>query len=711
MRANSFLLGILCLSLQTFAQNDPQVKVINVPESGVFPAYSKVELGIELPEAVQIKMINFFAKLRVSNFDKVNPFLDWDLNIVAVFRQEESNKTIRVPAFFFRDFKRDTMRNMYVAIDVKDNMRVRFAPPVAGKWTVKLDWSVKSKPQPSSGVVAEFQVVESKNPGYISLHPNRRNFLLGDSIFYPVGVNFPSPMKDVINYHTILDAQGKIPYGPNETHLVVKPKAYLRYFRDIEHYVNSGGRYIRILQSAWGSLLEFEEKGNYVDRMHYAWEQDQLIDFCAAKQVYVQFNLLQQEPFMKYGNYDMFDWDWSHYDRDGNYHSDDPYPAYCYAQGDKKEPHEMFLNESDLNFHEQRLRYYIARYGYATNIYLFELLSEPWHLDQLSKKEPFFENTPDGAVVRKAVVNYQARMAKYMRENLTHAPQLIGVDMSIAHVFDGPWGIDSSIYIPEVDVVGINPYSPVPEKLVINPNDANNVINPSENTMRRVVQLLTESSGKAIIISEGGAGDGVDEKSDYAQQILDMASFGFSGFAGFNSWIGWFYGHEVNWPYMMVVQNFLNNPDFKQVIKQGNGRWIHGVQAEKLSKKGKKRSKEIQYYVSENGKSAVGYVKNRTYNFWTKATNPRELPYDFLKDDPDLGVLRDIGWEDGRPLCVTGLKKGKKITITWYNALTGAVIGTEDYKWKRKFVLRHPLLRVEVAGNELPICWFRLTVE
>jgi hypothetical protein len=710
MRNWLIILG-LTVSLGLNAQGDVKVRLVNAPMSGNFETYSKVELGIELPQSIQLKMANFFLKTRVSNYDKVNPFLDWDLNVVAVFRQEESNKTIRVPAFYFRDFKRDTIQNKYVPIDVPDNMRVRFAPPVAGKWTVKLEWSVKSKPQPATGTVLEFDVVNSNNPGYVTLHPNRRNFQLGDSIFYPVGVNFPSPMKDVINYHTIPDANGKTPYGPDETHLVVKPKAYLRYMRDIQDYVNSGGKYIRILQSAWGSLLEFEEKGNYYNRMHYAWEQDQLIEFCEANDVFVQFNLLQQEPFMKYGNYDMFDWDWSHYDRDGNYHSDDPYPAYCYAQDNKKAPHEMFMNEIDLNYHEQRLRYYLARYGYATHIYLFELLSEPWHLDQLMSHEPFFENTPEGAVVRKAVVNYQARMATYMRKNVTHAPQLIGVDMSIAHVFDGPWGIDSSIYIPEVDVVGINPYSPVPEKLVIKPSEENNVIDPAENTMRRVVQLLSENSGKAVIISEGGAGDGVDEKSDYAQQKLDMASFGFSGFAGFNSWIGWFQGHEVNWPYMFVVQSFLNNAAFKQVLQQGNGKWVHGVQAEKLTKKDKKRSKEMQYYVAENGGGAVGYIKNRSYNFWTKATKVNELPYDFLKTDPQLGTLTDISWEDGKPLYVSGLKKGKKVRVTWYNGLTGAAIATEEFKWKRKFVMRHPLLRVETEANELPICWFSITVE
>ncbi len=711
MRTFSTLFAVIFFTLQVVAQNELKVKVINTPATGVFPTFSKVELGIELPEAIQLKMLNFFAKLRVSNFDKVNPFLQWDLNVVAVFRQEESNKTIRVPAFFFRDFKRDTIQNKYVAIDVRDNMRVRFAPPVQGKWTVTMEWSVKSQPQPNTGIVAEFHVVESTNPGYVRVHPNGKNLQLGDSIFYPVGINFPSPMKEVINYHTILDANGKIPYGPDETHLVVKPNAYLRYLREIENYAKSGGKYIRILQSAWGSLLEFEEKGNYFNRMHYAWEQDHLVDICAANQVYILFNLLQQEPFMKYGNYDMFDWDWSHYDREGKYYADDPYPAYCYAQGDRKLPHEMFMNETDLNYHEQRLRYYIARYGYSTNIYVFELLSEPWHLDQLDKREPFFENTPEGEKLRKAVMNYQSRMASYMRKNLTHAPQLIGVGISNGHVFDGPWGIDSSIYIPEVDVIGINPYSAVPEKLVITTGKSNNVLDPSENTMRRTVYLLSEKSGKPVFISEGGAGDGVDEKSNFSQQKLDMAAFGFSGLAGFNSWVGWFYGHEVTWPHMIVVQNFFNSAIFKEVLIQGNGKWVHGVQAEKLNKKDKKRSKEAQYYISENGKVAAGYVKNRTYNFWTKATHVKELPYDFLKSDPQLGSLRDIGWEDGKPLFVEGLEKGKKVTVSWYNAMNGELIGTEEFKWKRKFVLRHPTLRVEDDGKELPICWFRITVE
>lgn len=704
------LLAIGILSVFGYAQQDLTVNVLNLPASGSFQTYSKVELGIELPEAVQLKIINFFAKTRVSNYDKVNPFLDWDLNVVAVFRQEESNKTIRVPAFYFRDFKRDTIQNRYIAIDVKDNMRVRFAPPVPGTWTVRFEWSMKSKPQISSANLS-FNVLPSASPGYVKVHENRRNFQLGDSVFYPIGVNFPSPMKDVIIYHSISKADGSAPYGPNETHLAVSPKAYLRYLQDVQDYIDAGGKYIRTLQSAWGSLIEFEEKGNYVDRMHYAWEQDHFIELCAKNDVYVQFNLLQQEPFMKYGNYDMFDWDWSHYDREGNYHPEDRYPAYCYANGDKKQPHEMFMNEIDLMHHEQRLRYYIARYGYSRNIYLFELLSEPWHLNQIMNHEPFFQNSPEGITVRKAVLNYQTRMAKYMRTNLQHAPQLIGVDMSIAHIYDGPWGIDSSIYIPEVDVIGVNPYSSVPEKLVIQKSGDNNEIAPNENTMRRVVNILAQTAGKPVIISEGGAGDAVDEWSEYAQQKLDMATFGLSGLAGYNSWLGWSQGQEVNWPFMIVAQNFVNSQAFKEVIGQGSGKWIHGVQAEKLSKKDKKRTKELQYYVAESGSVAVGYVKNRSYNFWTKAPDKTKLPYDYLKDDLDLGTLKDVSSEDGKSLIVEGLAKGKRVKITWYDAFTGKVIADETVKWKRKFILRHPDLVVTDPEKELPLCWFSIRVE
>ncbi len=694
-------------SLTVFAQlNDLQVRFISNQTS--IKTFQKVELGIQLPNVIQMKVTNFLLKHQVSNADKVNPFLEWELDVSAIFLHSSSKKTIQVPAFYFRDFERDTIQNKYTERGTLETMRIRFAPPLEGEWTATISLKVKNK-RLSSVQLTPFTVAKSSDLGYVKVHPNQRNFVLGDSLFYPVGVNFPSPLKGVANYHTPFIAGNPDVFSPTETHLVTKPKEWLRYLKDIQLYHEKGGNYIRILQSGWSSLLEFEEKGNYYNRLHYAWEQDQLLDYCEANDVYVQFNLLQQEPFMKYGNYDLFDWDWSHYRSDYSYWKEDPFPAYCYAEDESKDPHEMFTDADDLLYHQQRTRYYLARYGYSTQIYLFELLSEPWHLDQTYPHEEIYaEDTPEGALVRKAVVSYHTNMAKYIREQLSFSPQLIGIDLFVAKFYDGPKYIDSSIYSPLIDVIGFNPYSSVPEKLLISKSGNNNEVNEGENSQYALVNRMQQLAKKPIIISEGGAGDGVDDFSNYAQQKADMMAFGFCGLAGFNSWIGWHEGHEKNWPAMIATQRFWQSDIAKKTLGDGKGEWIQGRQIEKASKKDSKKLKELQYYIAENGKSAVGYVKNRTFNFHTQRTKD-SLPNDYLAKDESLKTARNIRASDGKKLTVQGLKKGKKLEIIWYAFETGERISSQQIKSKRNLVLNHPELTVSVT-NQQPIVWFSIEV-
>ena len=693
--------------LKTNAQlNNIQVRYIS--EKSTLQTFTKMELGVQLPNIIQVKVDNFLQKRAVSNTDKVNPFVEWELDVTAAFTHVSSGQTVLVPAFYYRDFNADTIQNKYIEKGTNESMRIRFAPPKDGEWTFAISLTVKNKKLYTTQLES-FTVRTSPKKGYVKVHENHRNFVLGDSVFYPVGVNFPSPIKGVSNYHTSFVPGGPDVFSPKETHLVTKPKDWKRYLNDVKMYHEAGGDYIRILQSGWGSLIEFEEKGNYFNRLQYAWEQDRLLDYCEESGVYILFNLLQQEPFMKYGNYDLFDWDWSHYRSDYSYWKEDPFPAYCYAEEESKAPHEMFTDAEDMAYHQQRTRYYLARYGYSTQIYLFELLSEPWHLDQTYPYEEIYgADSKEGAIVRSAVVNYHTKMAQYIKEKLAFSPQLIGIDLFTAKFYDGKQFTDSSIYSPFIDVIGFNPYSSVPEKLVISKSGKNNEVSAGENSQYALIYRIQQLAKKPIIISEGGAGDGVDDFSNYAQQKADMVAFGFCGLAGFNSWIGWHDGHEVNWPAMIAAQNFWQSAPAQKTLGNENGEWVQGRQIEKALKSDQKKLKELQYYVAADGKTAVGYVKNRTFNFHTQRTKD-SLSNDYLAKDQSLNTARNIRSSDGKKLMVEGLKKGKKIEISWYEFETGKLIKTEKLRSKRNLALVHPELTVSVT-NQQPIIWFSIEV-
>ena len=697
---------VVCLTAITVSAqtNSIEAKVLNYADITQVKQFDKLEIGVKLPNQILVRMNNFLKHANVAQSEKINPFLQWELDIEAVMTHTETGTVKKIPAFYYSEYERDTKSNSWKDVGTNYPMRIRFAPPLAGNWTCEITVKVKEK-ENSEHPDIRFVVVKSENKGFVSVHPNKRNLQLDGKMIFPVGVNFPSPTKNVNNYHT--GGEGKPDnFSPKETHKVTKLSEWMTYHKDIEAYSDQGGRFIRVLQSGWSSLLEFEEKGNYFDRQPYAWEQDRLLEYCEQNGVYIHFNLMQQEPVMKYGNYDMFDWDWSHYNSNKSYFEQDIFPEYCYADGKNKEPHQSLTEEEDLRYHEQRTRYYIARYGYSTSVYLFEMLSEPWHVDEFSGNvEPFVVDDELGKTVRKAVQQYHERIASYIKETLGHTNQLVGVDIYTAKFYEGETFIDQSIYHPAIDVVSFNPYAAAPDKMIVAKSESNNAFLDNENSMARMISSLAAKSGKPIMIAEGGAGDGVDDCCNFSQQYLDMMSFGFTGLAGFNSWIGWYTGHEVTWPTMIACQRFMNSDQVIATLGNTNGFWVQGRQAERHLNRDSKKGKETQYFVAQDQTRAVGYVKNRSYNFYTKRTSNACANVTF---EAPFNELRDMKWDDGnRPLYVAGLEKGKNYQVIWYDYKTGKEIETQCAKLKRgKLRLQYPELSVTAGKPERPELWF-----
>jgi hypothetical protein len=696
------LLFLFIAAAATAQNNQLEIKILNYPDVAAVQQLSKLELGVKLPGQLYGRVSNFLRDANVVQSEKVNPFLAWELDIEAKMVHEETGTTKTIPAFYYREYERDASADSWKDVGTNYPMRIRFAPPLPGKWTCTVRMIVKGKLSDEHPSL-DFIVVKSANKGYVGVHPNKRNLQQDGQIIYPTGINFPSPTRGVNNYHTGLN--GDL-FTPQQTHQVTHLREWMQYHNDVKAYSDAGGKYIRTLQSGWSSLIEFEKKGNYYDRQPYAWEQDRLLEFCEQNGVYVHFNLMQQEPLMNYGNYDMFDWDWSHYSGDKSYFARDIFPAYCYADGKNKEPHETLTLEDDLRYHEQRTRYYIARYGYSTSIYLFELLSEPWHVDQYGHyEEPAMVDDELGKTIRAAIRNYHERMATYIKETLGHTNQLIGIDIFTAKFYEGETFIDQSIYHPAIDVVSFNPYSSVPDKLLIAKSTANNVVTDGENSMARVVLTLHQKCGKPVMIAEGGAGDGVDDCSNYAQQYLDMMAFGFTGLAGFNSWLGWNTGQDVIWPASVATQRHMNGI-VAQTLGNSGGLWIQGRQAERHENRDPKKGKELQYYVSQDRLQAVGYVKNRSFNFFTKSTAENCSKANF---EVPFSRLTDMTWDTGnKPLYVDGLKGGS-YEITWYDFKTGTVVTTQCQKARRgKLKLKFPELTVTQGKPERPLLWFSL---
>lgn len=698
------------MTLSMIEKSTFDVAVMNYPNLSNVEKYKKLEFGVELPSPIDQFVENFITKSPVGEDEQINPFLDWKLDVEAEFTDPYGNKKI-VDAFYYVEYDRDEAANSWAKIHTDYPVRIRFSPPTPGMWyctvTIKRENEVVA-----TSVPFHFKVIESDAHGYVSVHQNNRNLELGGQMIFPVGLNLPSPTRGVLNSHSGAYGESDV-WHPEDHHKVTTLQNWLDYHDDVQTYNEMGGRYIRTIQSGWSTLLEFEEKGNYYDRQPYAWEQDRLLEYCEAHNMLVHFDFMQQEPLMKYGNYDLYDWDWSHYNADGTYFDGDIFQSYCYADDDPnkepyqpgKQPHEMFTHDDDLRYHEQRTRYYISRYGYSTSIYLFELLSESFHLDQLSN-QIVGNGSPDAAIAEEAIVNYQSRISTYIKNTLGHSEHLIAVNVIDIR--------DQSIHLPNVDVITLNRYGNVPEKLIIaksltSAHPSRIETYPGENSYYREFNDIFQQTNKPIMIAEGGPGDEVDQCSDFTQFKIDMMSFGFTGLAGFYNWVGFDNGQRHMWPMIIRSQQHMNGQDVISTLSAVSGFWNQGRE------KSTNELKEHQYYLSENQEKAVGYIRNRTYNIQTMSNSDPESKCATASFNTIYSDLINLT-EDNGVLKIDGLKQNTDYIIHWYDFETGYYMDgfsecftTGLFNSTEK--LNHPILdvRTSTLGDNLTrsaVLWY-----
>lgn len=675
IRLSFVLISLLIIVLPSFSQEITggdsigvdviqvlEVKVLNYDNLEAVEKLRKFELGVSLPQDTEHRIDSFIRKTG-SPFLHLNPFVEWDVDVEAVFTHSKSKQRIIVDGFYTREYLRvegskvledgRLIMDDWVDIDSLPGgknlypFRIRFAPPKTGEWTVEVQLKVRDEYY-VSGEMFSFMVINTKAPGFVKVHKNQVNLERDGELIFPIGHNLLSP-PGAIPWGGADDYLGKNHFTYKNTEKAANTQSWGYYFERLIDYFEQGGKYIRDMQAPWMSLIEFEEKGNYFKRLHYAQEIDSLLAICEKYDGLMNFNLMIHEPFMKYANYGITNWDWGHYGADGKLEKTDwvkwyPKNPYNDKPFGEKDPHHSFLDPSDLEYHKQRTRYYVARYGYSTSVYEFELLSEPFHVGEhawnphsdFRKPSPFhYPSSKEGQEVREAVYNYHKVLAEYLRDTL-NINQLIGIDMGVSRSEEyGDYTYDSlSLTIPQVDVIGLNYYYLQPDALFItegkdeivevNGNEYNIGGNSIASRIDRIWYTHDYHANKKIpvLFSEGGVNESYLECSDFTQFYVDLMTYPFSKVAGFYAWYGWNEGMENLRNATIRSEQFLNQGDFQKALRGNKGEWVHGKQFDppnrRLSRNGK-YPKETQYYVSTDGERAVGYIRNLSYNVKTNA--------------------------------------------------------------------------------------------
>lgn len=266
------------------------IAVLNYPDLNGIQKFKKVEFGIDLEGEIEERIKEFLEPGSFPGASPVNPFLDWELKIHATFIHP-ATWTVKERDFFYYHAYEHVGNDWDDAInDANDYlMRVRFAPPLPGEWethvTVTLDGVTTQLPG------FAFHVQDNNHPGYVKVHHNKRNLQRGSRLIMPVGHNFPGPYIGVKIWGS----------SPTTTNKAADVEAWTDYLDQVQNYINQGGKHIKTCETSYGNLLEFEVLGNYFNRMHYAFENDKLLDMCEENDILIDFNLLFHDVFMTYG--------------------------------------------------------------------------------------------------------------------------------------------------------------------------------------------------------------------------------------------------------------------------------------------------------------------------------------------------------------------------------------------------------------------------
>lgn len=632
------------------------------------PKLEKLELGIQIPSALEAQIAAFAAD--ETDPLGLNPFLEWEVKVVATFRHLSSGQVKKINGFYYRDFIRDVYDDAVMTtsngaamyngagkltdegykewggkwneLSTQHPFRIRFAPPETGEWecSIKLTTATDVVEYPAF----VFNVVPSANKGYLRVGGNGRYFVKGNETFLPVGPNICWPVTykglDPDDYFKVVDkTPGHLRPPENYRRGTAPLKTFMNYEKNLNLLADKGANNFRYIMAPWAGDIEFEKMGNYYDRMNVAWEMDNMIDLARSRNLNIQFNMLIHYS-LEYTPYGNRVWDWSDendhkikwnsstktfYEDASSIDVNDVTP-YCYSNipGVDK-PEEFFRNPTAIKYYKQRLRYIIARWGYSTNIGMWELMSEINLMGtstisgQQFRKAPYEDaldsNNLDGFTqsncaysahqIQYMVYMWQNQMIKYIKETL-------GDEHLISPSYSGTIGANDPTYT-KTDVVSENVYN---NRYVIDPEFFHSTSKDGSGSAK---YWMLENWNKPVIFSEHGGlkPHNCDEGLEFKRHLWMTW---FLGVAMSNDWNAWYQPEQ--WHNYQLIRDFIGTTDLN------GGGWIPGHLTHSSAwdhMESNDKYADMTYLRSGNGEEAIGVINNRTNNFLTRWTGGAEV--------------------------------------------------------------------------------------
>ncbi|MBK7871367.1 MAG: DUF5060 domain-containing protein [Saprospiraceae bacterium] len=340
----TFIFSFIIFSFKTIHAQMPVINAVE-PVATTVAQYEKFEVKLNLTATYN------------------NPY-DYEEIIVSAVFTGPNNENIIVDGFFMQDFTITSMQTGNISSINNGIFKIRFSPNQTGEWR----YVVSCKTASGTATFDEkiFLCVASSNPinkGFV--RSSESNYLQFDNEeqYIPIGENMAwQNGNPIVDYHKWLTKLSE-----------------------------NKGNFFRLWQAHWGLGIEWRNgtsgfQGLRKYKQTSAFYQDWLFDFCAEKGIYIMLCIQHHGQVSSNVNPN-----WS----------ESPYNT---ANGGPcANTWDFFINPAAKNFTRNRLRYIIARWGYARSIMAWELFNEVDWTDQ------FMQRSND-------VATWHAEMAAYLKE-------------------------------------------------------------------------------------------------------------------------------------------------------------------------------------------------------------------------------------------------------------------------------------------------------
>jgi hypothetical protein len=596
----------------------------------------KLELGIQLPNELQKKIDNYVRKSRSG--DKVNPYLEWELRVYAVFKHEQSGEEITIDGFYTQEYttwsadKIPLANNtMYLSNEIYATLggyhqqttdypfRIRFSPTKQGKWSC----TINAKASKFSFVSAtEIFEVAPSNYTFISIDKNNRFFEKNNKSFMPIGCNVVWPttteQTDPELFAYMNQEINGVNYIADEGYRTTFPipRVYEKYREHLNLLCDNGVNNLRLIMSPVSTDIEWEELGNYTNRLQMAQEMDQIFELAENRGVLLHLCLQAQMIYQNHGpaNY------YANYAWNGEMHG----VHFCYYNLLNGKNAQYFLeHEESKKYYKQRLRYILSRWGYSHSLSVLDLVGEINQIGNNETTDASGENTYTANP--KIYEAWQQEMAAYLKT------LYYGKNHYISTTYAGRKAInDNTFASPDMEIMGSNLYDFGATNFFTHiASFSKAILNDDSETSYTSLDGKKNVLRKPFMLMEF---DAIDVRCDQDKVDGMRAQWQvlFSGVNGSFSWMLWampstfhHYGKMNTW----MNTHFLAGKDWHPGAseRKADGSWVYNkayfmsmdgwfLPPRALQKRNKKA--DVSYLRSGDKKTAFGVISNKTYNIY-----------------------------------------------------------------------------------------------